>query len=72
MDIAVLTERRGAGIGTRLMRALCDEADAIGTPVGIHVEKQNRARQLYQRLGFDEREDRGVYLYCVRRPRSIS
>lgn len=66
MDIAMLTEHRGAGIGTRLLRALCDEADAIGVPLGIHVEKGNRARRLYRRLGFEEREDRGVYVYLVR------
>ena len=72
MDVAILTERRGAGIGTRLLRALCDEADAIGTPLGIHVEKHNPARRLYHRLGFEEREDRGVYLYLVREPRRVS
>ena len=72
MDVAVLTERRGAGIGTRLLRALCDEADAIGIPLGIHVEKHNRARRLYERLGFEEREGRGVYLYLVRAPRRVS
>ena len=66
MDIAVLTERRGTGIGTRLLRTLCDEADETGVPVSIHVEKQNRAQRLYHRLGFEEREDRGVYSFLVR------
>jgi ribosomal protein S18 acetylase RimI-like enzyme len=72
MDIALLTEYRGAGVGTRVMRELCDEADAIGTPIGIHVEKQNAARRLYARLGFEERQDRGVYSYLVRPPRRVS
>ena len=72
MDIALLTEYRGAGVGTRVMRELCDEADAIGTPIGIHVEKQNAARRLYTRLGFEERQDRGVYSYLVRPPRRVS
>jgi len=72
MDIALLSERRGFGIGTRLLRALCDEGDSIGAPVSIHVEKQNPARELYRRLGFEEREDRGVYLYLVREPRRVS
>ena len=72
MDIALLTECRGAGVGTRVMRELCDEADAIGTPIGIHVEKQNAARRLYTRLGFEERQDRGVYSYLVRPPRRVS
>jgi ribosomal protein S18 acetylase RimI-like enzyme len=72
VDIALLTEYRGAGVGTRVMRELCDEADAIGTPIGIHVEKQNAARRLYTRLGFGERQDRGVYSYLVRPPRRVS
>lgn len=72
MDIALLTEYRGAGVGTRVMRELCDEADAIGTPIGIHVERQNAARRLYTRLGFEERQDRGVYSYLVRPPRRVS
>ena len=72
MDIAVLTERRGAGIGTRLLRAICDEGDSVGARIGIHVAKQNPARGLYHRLGFEEREDRGVYLYLVREPRRVS
>ena len=72
MDIALLTERRGFGIGTRLLRALCDEADTIGVTISIHVEKQNRARGLYRRFGFEEHEDRGVYLYLVREPRRVS
>ena len=72
MDIALLTERRGIGIGTRLLRVLCDEADAIGARVGIHVEKQNPAGRLYDRLGFEEREDRGVYSYLVRTPRQVN
>jgi ribosomal protein S18 acetylase RimI-like enzyme len=72
MDIALLTEYRGAGVGTRVMRELCDEADAIGIPIGIHVERQNAARRLYTRLGFEERQDRGVYSYLVRPPRRVS
>ena len=71
MDIALLTEQRGRGLGTRLLATLCDEADAAAVPVSVHVEKQNRARGLYDRLGFEEREDRGVYSFLVRPPRRV-
>jgi GNAT superfamily N-acetyltransferase len=71
MDVALLTGSRRAGIGTRLLAALCDEADDQGKSVGIHVEKLNPALRLYQRLGFVEREDRGVYLYLVRPPTTV-
>lgn len=63
IDIALLPEYRGAGIGTRLLRGLLDEAAAAGKPVRIHVEKFNPALRLYQRLGFYPIEDQGVYWY---------
>jgi ribosomal protein S18 acetylase RimI-like enzyme len=62
IDIALLPERRGNGIGGMLMRELLDEAAAAGKPVRIHVEKFNRALGLYRRLGFSQIEDQGVYL----------
>jgi GNAT superfamily N-acetyltransferase len=62
MDIALLPEHRGAGIGTKLLRELQKEAAAAGKPLTIHVERFNPALQLYQRLGFREIEDKGVYL----------
>ncbi|MFO7180606.1 MAG: GNAT family N-acetyltransferase [Pseudomonadota bacterium] len=52
IDIALLPAFRGRGIGTQLLSSLIAEAEARGVPVRIHVERQNRARSLYQRLGF--------------------
>ncbi|MFW6077993.1 MAG: GNAT family N-acetyltransferase [Gemmatimonadota bacterium] len=69
VDIALLPEHRGRGIGTALLEALLAEADAAGSGVSIHVERFNRARRLYERLGFAEVEDRGVYLLMKRPPR---
>jgi ribosomal protein S18 acetylase RimI-like enzyme len=62
MDIALLPEHRGAGIGTRLLRGLMEEAAAAGKALSIHVEKFNPALRLYDRLGFRVKEDKGVYL----------
>jgi ribosomal protein S18 acetylase RimI-like enzyme len=62
VDISLLPEERGHGVGEHLIRELMDEATAAGTPVTIHVERNNRARSLYTRLGFHDKEDRGVYL----------
>ena len=62
IDIALLSEHRNAGIGGRLMRDILDEAAASGKPVRIHVERFNPALSLYQRLGFEQIEDQGVYL----------
>lgn len=62
LDIALLPEHRGKGIGTGLLRALLVEGEKAGLPVRLHVERNNRALQLYERLGFRMVADRGVYL----------
>jgi ribosomal protein S18 acetylase RimI-like enzyme len=62
VDITLLPESRGSGIGTKLLRDLQDEARAAGKTLTIHVERFNRALGLYQRLGFQQVEDKGVYL----------
>jgi ribosomal protein S18 acetylase RimI-like enzyme len=66
IDIALLPEYRNAGIGSRLLDDLLNEAAQAGKPVCIHVEKVNPALRLYQRLGFSIVEDRGVYWFMER------
>jgi ribosomal protein S18 acetylase RimI-like enzyme len=61
IDIALLPEHRGQGIGTALLRDVQDEAAAAGKGVAIHVEKLNPARRLYDRLGFVPAGDCGPY-----------
>jgi ribosomal protein S18 acetylase RimI-like enzyme len=68
MDIALLPEHRGAGIGTTLLSALLEEGAKDGKRVSIHVEKHNPARRLYERLGFAETADRGVYVLMEATP----
>ena len=62
VDITLLPEFRGSGIGTQLLRELQEEARNAGKVLSIHVERFNRALELYQRLGFRQVEDKGVYL----------
>jgi len=53
VDISVMEKRRGAGIGTRVVLALCMEAQMMGKNVQLHVSVTNpRAAELYKRLGF--------------------
>src|SRR5947207_1462310 len=61
VDITLLPEFRGSGIGTKLLHDLQAEARSAGKPLTIHVERFNRALGLYQRLGFELVEDKGVY-----------
>jgi ribosomal protein S18 acetylase RimI-like enzyme len=63
VDIALLPQWRGRGIGAALIRQLLDEAARAGKPVRLHVEKWNPAQRLYRRLGFVPRADDG--LYCL-------
>lgn len=62
MDIAILTECRGKGIGSALLLDLQREAASSDRSLSIHVERFNPAMRLYQRLGFQVIEDKGVYL----------
>jgi len=68
VDVALLPEFRGRGIGTRLLRGLLDEAARAGLRLSIHVEKHNPALRLYARLGFAAVADRGVYLLMEAKP----
>lgn len=68
VDIALLPDRRGGGVGGSLLRDLLAEADAAGRRVTIHVERLNPALRLYRRLGFTVAEDKGVYLLLERQP----
>ncbi len=70
VDIAILPGYRGKGIGTHLLNALISESEESGKTLSIHVERFNPALHLYERLGFREVEDKGVYLLMERQPRA--
>ncbi|MDT7536506.1 MAG: hypothetical protein QOI82_91 [Actinomycetota bacterium] len=52
MDIALLPEWRGRGIGTWLIEELVAEARQRGLLLSLHVEHSNPVRRLYERMGF--------------------
>ncbi len=63
VDIALLPDFRGRGIGENTMRSVLNAAAAAGKSTTIHVERYNRARHLYDRLGFRIiNDDNPVYL----------
>jgi ribosomal protein S18 acetylase RimI-like enzyme len=61
VDIALLPDFRGRGIGTGLVGELQRAAADEGRIVSIHVEAHNPAARLYERLGFVVAADLGVY-----------
>ncbi|ANG62757.1 acetyltransferase [Marinobacterium aestuarii] len=72
IDIALLPEQRGAGLGSRLLNELLARTDTCGLAVKLHVESHNPALRLYLRLGFGIIADKGVYLEMQRPPRSAT
>ena len=63
IDIALLPGYRRRGLGTHYLRSLMRRAAEIGACVTIHVEKNNPAMVLYERLGFERVTDKGVYWF---------
>lgn len=71
IDIALLPEFRGAGLGARILGDLLAEAGAAGCSVTVHVERMNRALSFYERMGFSVAEDKGVYLFLRWTPATV-
>jgi ribosomal protein S18 acetylase RimI-like enzyme len=63
MDISLLPEYRGRGIGSSMLNRILEEASNDHLSVSIHVERNNPALHLYERLGFCLIEDIGIYLF---------
>ena len=69
VDIALLREFRGQGIGTRFLRELLAQADRSRVPVRLHVQKTNGgALRLYERLGFISTGEDEIYWQMERPP----
>ena len=66
IDIALLPIEQRQGVGTRILADLVSEADRDGRTMSLHVEHNNQARRLYDRLGFRVSGDTGVYLRLER------
>lgn len=68
VDVTLLPEHRGRGIGATLMGELIAEAEERGVKVSVHVERFNPAQRLYARLGFRQVSEEEVYLRLERPP----
>jgi ribosomal protein S18 acetylase RimI-like enzyme len=61
IEIALMPEFRGRGIGTRLLRELQLRAERRERPLRLSVARTNHALRLYRRLGFRETRADEVY-----------
>jgi ribosomal protein S18 acetylase RimI-like enzyme len=65
VDIALLPEYRGHGIGMELLQKLIAQARAAGKPVRLQVMRTNPAMHLYERLGFTKTGEDQMYVQMV-------
>ena len=72
MDIAIAPAFRGRGIGTALLHRLIEEAEESGRKLSIHVEMNNPAKRLYERLDFEPAGEHGVYVLMERYVKTAS
>lgn len=70
VDISLLPEFRNQGIGSRILKSLIEKSDFSSKVLSIHVEYYNQALSLYHRLGFEQKDQTGVYFYMERSPRN--
>jgi ribosomal protein S18 acetylase RimI-like enzyme len=68
-DVALLPTHQCQGIGTALMESVLRDAAAAKLPVRLHVVRENRALNLYRRLGFEPIGELGVYQEMEWRPK---
>jgi ribosomal protein S18 acetylase RimI-like enzyme len=69
VDIALLPECRGRGLGTALLSELHSGAAEAGLPLRLHVAAASPARRLYERLGFVAVRQEGLHLLMESVPR---
>jgi len=63
VDVAILPEHQGAGLGSAVLRLVMEQASRAGKTVTLHVARMNvRALEFYRRLGFKVSSEDEVYL----------
>lgn len=68
LDITILPEFTGKGIGTDLLHRLIQRSNKVQKKISLHVVASNPALKLYQRLGFVHIKKDGFYYYMEREP----
>ena len=68
LDISMVAEMRGQGIGSACLRRVLRRAEAAGLDVELQVVRGNPAQHLYERLGFRAVAEGGVRLAMAWKP----
>jgi len=71
VDIAILREHRGRGVGSAVLAELCNDADAAGLAIRLRVlSREPSLSRWYGRFGFHREGTSGAHLVLVRPPHS--
>jgi GNAT superfamily N-acetyltransferase len=70
LDIALMPDARGKGIGRWLMENVLEQADRLTAPVTLHVAVGSPAQRLYERLGFRAVREDAMNVFMERPPSS--
>lgn len=70
VDISLLPGFRNHGIGSSVLEMLIEKSERCSKVLSIHVEYYNKALLLYQRLGFEQKDQTGVYYFMERKPQN--
>ena len=72
LDITILPEFTGKGIGTNLLHRLIQRSTKVQKKISLYVLASSPAIKLYQRLGFIHIKSNGLYYYMEREPGNYS
>lgn len=61
-ELQLLPEYQGRGVGTRIIRQIQEEAAQLKRPIRLQVLRENKARELYERLGFTTSGETGTHV----------
>jgi len=64
-EIMVLPEYQGQGIGTHVLQEQIAEASRLAQPLKLKVLRKNRAKDLYERLGFVSYDESDTFIFMT-------
>ena len=68
LDLTLLPAERNGGIGSFLLRQLMEESITKQKALAIYVESFSPALRLFERLGFVNSQENGIYFLMKREP----
>lgn len=61
-ELQILPEYQGRGLGSQIIKQQMQDAKSLKLPLRLQVLRENKAQQLYRRLGFDVTETTDIHV----------